>query len=150
MISPSSQDGSSSFKEGSGSWVQSRGRSRTNNFNNSLFGILSAASSNASAGVLSSPQDQSSTVPTTKNYVARVTISWPEKSDSAGKLVIVPGSFQELFEIGSKKYGSFPAKVLIKEGAEVDSIELIRDGDYLVFSSNGESVRNYWPLTNIV
>ncbi|KAG9147816.1 hypothetical protein Leryth_003419 [Lithospermum erythrorhizon] len=139
VISPMSQDDSSSFKEGSGSWGQSRIRRRTDNYSNSLFGIISAASSNARGDSVST-RYQAATDPNTKNYVARVTISWPEKSDSEGKLVLLPGSFQELLEIGSKKYGSLPAKVLTKDGAEVDSIELIRDGDHLVFSSNGENV----------
>ncbi|GAA0155845.1 ion channel [Lithospermum erythrorhizon] len=139
VISPMSQDDSSSFKEGSGSWGQSRIRRRTDNYSNSLFGIISAASSNTGGDSVST-QYQAATDPNTKNYVARVTISWPEKSDSEGKLVLLPGIFQELLEIGSKKYGSLPAKVLTKDGVEVDNIELIRDGDHLVFSSNGENV----------
>ncbi|KAG9144959.1 hypothetical protein Leryth_026632 [Lithospermum erythrorhizon] len=142
MISPSSQEGSLSFKEGAFSFGQSRRRRRNNNFNNSLFGIISAASATSTLDSdLVSPRNQaSSTLPSTKNCVARVTISWPEKGDSTGKLVLLPGSFHELLEIGSKKYGSMPAKVSTKDGAEVDSIELIRDGDHLVFSSDGEKI----------
>ncbi|XP_030963543.1 potassium channel AKT1-like [Quercus lobata] len=66
---------------------------------------------------------------------ARVTISCPEKEQASGKLVLLPGSFQELLDIAAKKFGILPSKVLSKEGAEIDDIEAIRDGDHLIFVS---------------
>ncbi|KAL1563307.1 RAC-alpha serine/threonine-protein kinase [Salvia divinorum] len=75
-----------------------------------------------------------------RTYAARVTVSCPEKGDVAGNLVLLPQSFQELLEIGAKKYGFIPAKILSKDGAAIDDIQLIRDGDQLVLVSDD---RNY-------
>lgn len=65
-----------------------------------------------------------------------MTLSCPEKGEVAGKLVPLPKSLQELVELGAKKFG-FPAtKIVTKEGAEIEDIELIRDGDQLVLVSD--------------
>ena len=111
-----------------GSWTQSRPRRRSNNFHNSLFGIMSAAHTEERDilfPVTRSPRNQG-------GNSARVTISCPEK-ELAGKLVLLPGTFQELLEIGAKKFGIVPTKVLSISGAEIDDIEVIRDGDHLIF-----------------
>ncbi|KAK9274045.1 hypothetical protein L1049_018859 [Liquidambar formosana] len=71
------------------------------------------------------------------NYPARVTLSCPEKGEVAGKLVLLPESLQELLDIGAKKFGFSPAKVLTKDGAEIEAIGVIRDGDHLLLVSNG-------------
>ncbi|CAH9144307.1 unnamed protein product [Cuscuta epithymum] len=110
---------------------QSRPRRRTNSFHNSLFGIMSAAQS----------IDQPILLPvketTTENpYRTRVTVSWPEKGDIAGKVVLLPKSFKELLEIGVKKYGFLPSKIMSKSGAEIDDIGLIRDNDHIVFAND--------------
>ncbi|KAF2310699.1 hypothetical protein GH714_016416 [Hevea brasiliensis] len=63
---------------------------------------------------------------------ARVIISCPEKVEIAGKLVLLPKSLEELSEIGAKKFGLTNAKVLSKERAEIDDIEVIRDGDHIL------------------
>lgn len=70
------------------------------------------------------------------SHPARVTLSCPEKGEVAGKLVLLPNSLQELLDIGAKKFGLSPTKILTKEGAEIEDIELIRDGDHLVLFSN--------------
>lgn len=70
------------------------------------------------------------------SYPVRVTISCPEKGEVAGKLVLLPDSLQELLDIGAKKFGFLPNKVLTKEGAQVEEMELIRDGDHLVLVSD--------------
>lgn len=130
-ILPVNHDGS--FPAPDGSWGRSRPRRRTNNYHNSLFGIMSAAQSGEN-NLLSSVDKATSAVPV-RTYAARVTISCPEKGDFAGKLVLLPHSFEELLEIGAKKYSVSPAKILSKDGAEIDDMELIRDGDHLVFAS---------------
>ncbi|XP_030549976.2 potassium channel AKT1-like [Rhodamnia argentea] len=133
MIRPASQENSMD-----GLWSQSRTRRRSNNFHNSLFGIMSAAHNGEKRDLLFSVNQ----VPSVKSGVdpARVTISCPEIGDSAGKLVLLPGSLQELLETGAKKFGFTPTKILMKNGAEVDDIEVIRDGDHLIFvSSSGRS-----------
>ncbi|XP_052200350.1 potassium channel AKT1-like [Diospyros lotus] len=118
-----------------GSWRQTRPRRRTNNFHNSLFGIMSAAHGGNSD--LLSSINQTTYAETGTEYPARVTISCPGKGDVGGKLVLLPKSFEELLEIGGRRYGFLPTKVLTKDGAEIDGIELIRDGDHLTFVGDG-------------
>ncbi|KAF5935048.1 hypothetical protein HYC85_026177 [Camellia sinensis] len=136
MIYPMSRDGSSG-RVIEGTWRQSRPRRRTSNFHNSLFGIMSAANGRNNNDLLSSI-DQTKCAETDRDCPIRVTVSCLEKGDVKGKLVLLPQSFQELLEIGAKKFGLLATKVLTKDGAEIDDIELIRDGDHLVFVSDGE------------
>lgn len=64
-------------------------------------------------------------------YPARVTISG--EASSSGKMVKLPNTLEELIEIGEKKLGFVATKILTREGAEIDDIRLIRDGDFLLF-----------------
>ncbi|XP_024459227.1 potassium channel AKT1 isoform X2 [Populus trichocarpa] len=98
-------------------------RRRADNFQNSLVGMMSVAST----GFLSS------------NYPARVTLSCPDKGEVGGKLVVLPKSFQELLDIGARKFGCIATKILTREGAEIEDIELVRDGDHLVLVPGTES-----------
>ncbi|CAI8590846.1 unnamed protein product [Vicia faba] len=67
----------------------------------------------------------------------RVTIHSPSgwKSSSHeqhGKLIILPDSLEELLKIAGEKFGGFKAtKVTNEENAEIDDIDVIRDGDHL-------------------
>ncbi|XP_045801877.1 potassium channel KAT1-like isoform X3 [Trifolium pratense] len=69
----------------------------------------------------------------------RVTIhsqsGWRSSSHGQhGKLIILPDSLEELLKIAGEKFGSFnPTKVINKENAEIDDIDVIRDGDHLFF-----------------
>lgn len=141
IMPPMFQGGS--FLAGDGSWGRSRPRRRTNNFHNSLFGLMSAEQTNGRDLCLS--KNQAATAVTTKTYSSRVTVSCPEKGDFAGKLVLRPHSFQELLEFGATKYGILQARVLNKDGAEFDGIELIRDGDLLIFASDGGANEHCYP-----
>ncbi|CAN6699661.1 unnamed protein product [Malus baccata var. baccata] len=136
-IHPPPTDSSFSRAEG-GSWSRNRPRRRTNNFHNSLFGMMSAAHTGEKDLFFSVAETKSP-----KNYVsnpaARVTISCPEKGEVKGKLVLLPQSYEELLEIGAKKFGFSPAKIVSRDGAGIDDIDVIRDGDHLVFVSAGES-----------
>jgi len=67
-------------------------------------------------------------------YPERVTISSPENGETGGKVVLLPNSMEELLKIGENKMGFVPTKVLTREGAEIDDITLIRDGDFLLLS----------------
>ncbi|XP_009619489.1 potassium channel AKT1-like [Nicotiana tomentosiformis] len=127
-----------SFLASGGSLGRSRPRRRTNNFHNSLFGIMSAVQTNEHDVVLSANEANVS-AKTTKTYAPRVTVCCPEKGDNGGKLVLLPPSFQELLQIGSNRYGILQVKVISKDGAEIDDIELIRDGDRLIFVSDKEN-----------
>ncbi|XP_044464307.1 potassium channel AKT1-like isoform X3 [Mangifera indica] len=134
VISALKQDGS--FQSTDSPWSQSCPRHRSNNFHNSLFGIMSAAQT-AEKDLLFSVNHPKHPVNNGVNS-ARVTISCPEKGEVAGKLVLLPASMQKLLEIGAKKFKISPAKIVSKEGAEIDDIDVIRDGDHLIFVSDGD------------
>ncbi|KAK7245678.1 hypothetical protein RIF29_40526 [Crotalaria pallida] len=59
-----------------------------------------------------------------------------------GKLIILPDSLEELLKIGGEKFGGFnPTKVINRENAEIDDINVIRDGDHLfLLRSNSENL----------
>ncbi|CAL9084440.1 unnamed protein product [Musa textilis] len=115
---------------------------RKTNFHNSLLGVISAARVNrqSDGGFLSSVGVPKSAAviggSNGHNALLRVTISCPEKANSARKLVPLPGSLTELLDIGRNKFGFFPTKVLTEGGAEIDDVKVIRDGDRLVLVSD--------------
>ncbi|KAL9233896.1 hypothetical protein vseg_008831 [Gypsophila vaccaria] len=106
--------------------VDKHPRRRVNTFQNSLFGIVSAASK----GETSAEDDSITHITDHGNQIARVVLRCPGKSD-ARKLVRLPETLQELLEIGSKKFGCHCIKVQTVDGAEIEEIYLIRDGDHL-------------------
>ncbi|CAN0877633.1 Potassium channel AKT6 [Linum grandiflorum] len=107
-------------------------RRRVNTFSNSLFGMMSAANAGDSDNVV---PGSAGGLPSFSSPPDRVTVSCPERGDITGKVVLLPKSLEELVEVGSKKYGFKATKVLNKEGALVDDIELIRDGDLIILAS---------------
>lgn len=74
-------------------------------------------------------------------------LSCPQQNEVAAKLILLPKSLQELFDIGAKKFGVSPTKILTKEGAEVDNIELIRDGDHLILASHSGTENSVSQVT---
>ncbi|KAI3979443.1 hypothetical protein MKX01_001635 [Papaver californicum] len=114
---------------------------RTSHFHKSIFGMMSIAR----AGDRSTSDDNSQKdlgIPAQKPaelYPARVTISCPEVIQTRGKLVSLPKSLEELFGIGTTKFGFSASRVLTKDEAEIDDIRLIRDGDHLILVSDA------WP-----
>ncbi|XP_074562399.1 potassium channel AKT1-like [Curcuma longa] len=121
-------------------------------FHNSLFGVISAANVGArrrhNQGGLLSPlvggiprpflPDEGGSMSSAcmpPPPPPRVTISCPDRSETVkGKLVLLPNSLQELLDVGSKKLGFEARKVLTEDGAEIDDVRLIRDGDRLVLA----------------
>nr|GME03700.1 potassium channel AKT1-like [Ipomoea batatas] len=71
-----------------------------------------------------------------QHIAARVTITCPEKGEKGGRMVALPLSIKELLEIGAQKFGFTPTKVLNTEGALIDDIAVIRDGDVLALASD--------------
>ena len=67
-------------------------------------------------------------------YPSRVTIRSSENGELGGKVVILPNSMEELLKVGEEKMGFLPTKVLTREGAEIDDITLVRDGDCLILA----------------
>lgn len=123
-----------SFQGGEGpSSSRNRPRRRTNNFHNSLFGIMSSAHTGEKD--LLFPVGMTRNSNNHGSNPARVTVSCPEKGEVAGKLVLLPESYKDLLDIGTEKFGILPSKVLTKDGAEIDAVEVIRDGDHLIFVS---------------
>ncbi|KDP32353.1 hypothetical protein JCGZ_13278 [Jatropha curcas] len=131
-IRPLSHEGS--FSGTDRSWSQNRPRRRTNNFHNSLFGMMSAA--NKGDKELPFPVTPSIGVDKYGANPARVVISCPERLGIAGKLVLLPKTLQELLEIGAKKFELNHPKILSKDRAEIEDIEVIRDGDHILFVSD--------------
>ncbi|OVA00508.1 Cyclic nucleotide-binding domain [Macleaya cordata] len=117
-------------------WRGSRQRRKTSNFHNSLFGIMSAAHAGERGAELSPKDPTKAATNSPEFYPARVTISCPEMGEVVGKLVLLPRSLEELLGIGATKFGFSASKVLTKDRAEIDSIELIRDGDHLILASD--------------
>lgn len=112
-------------------------RRRANNFGNSLFGIMSAARkpNKAVKGLVESSVNFKSQ-PGLCHQIARVTIHCPEKNEVSPKLIRLPESLQELLDVVSQKFGFSPTEVLTKDGALIEDIELIRDGDHLILVSD--------------
>ncbi|XP_043725377.1 potassium channel AKT1-like [Telopea speciosissima] len=111
-------------------WRHNRRRRKSNNFHNSLFGIMSAA--HPSKRGIPSPAGLVTCTKTSGHYSARITISCRGNVGVTEKLVRLPGSFPALLEICAQKFGFRPTKILTSDGAEIDEVELIRDGDRLV------------------
>nr|GEV86244.1 potassium channel AKT1-like [Tanacetum cinerariifolium] len=111
-------------------------RRKADDFSNSVFGIVSSASRKQNAvemGFMPSPLPSLGV--DRMHQIARVTISCPEVNDKAGKLIRLPDSLQSLLHIGEQKFSISPTKVLNKEGALIEDIQLIRDGDHLILAS---------------
>ncbi|CAL5358992.1 unnamed protein product [Camellia sinensis] len=117
-------------------WSDDHRRRRANVFNNSLFGIMSAANRprRGDRGLLPSP---SNIEQNSGNNRPRVTISCPRKGEVAGRLTFLPDTLQELLDIGAQKFGITPTKVLMKDGALIEDIAVIRDGDHLILTGDG-------------
>ncbi|KAF7830260.1 potassium channel AKT1-like [Senna tora] len=112
-------------------WLESQRGRRTNNFHNSLFGVMSAAANRDQAD---SSQENLGVLEDPNGLPARVILTCPEKGEHAGKLALLPKTLQELIDMGAKKF-DFPAtKILTADGAEIDDIKLIRDGDRLILA----------------
>ncbi|XP_014503345.1 potassium channel AKT1 [Vigna radiata var. radiata] len=111
-------------------WFDKHQRRRVSPFHNSFFGIMSSANYATKESPKSSQMSQ-----TIKEEVTmRITLSCPEKGEGAKKLLFLPDSIEEILRIGAKKFGCSPTKILTTEGAQIDDIDVIRDGDHLVLA----------------
>ncbi|OMO80682.1 hypothetical protein COLO4_23987 [Corchorus olitorius] len=108
-------------------WMENRRRRKADSFHNSLFGIISAAScgGSPSAAGYQAFRDMN-------NYSPRVTISCPQSNQVSSKPIPLPKSIEELLDIGAQRFGLPLTRVLTEGGAEIDDIEVIRDGDRLI------------------
>lgn len=69
-----------------------------------------------------------------EELLARVTLSCPKKGEHAKKLIFLPKSLEELLHIGAEKFDYSATRILSKEGAEIEDIYVIRDGDLLILA----------------
>lgn len=119
---------------------QSRLRRRTNTFRNSLFGVMSAAHVGQEDGLSSFMNPNPNPTGCVcggggLSYRSRVTISYNGGQGGESRmLVVLPDSFKGLIEIASEKFGVENAVFRTEDGAVVDCLEVIRDGDRLVVS----------------
>ncbi|XP_078149521.1 potassium channel AKT1-like [Carex rostrata] len=100
------------------------------NFNNSVFGILS----------LAKPPEVASGFDNQRigHGGARITISCPKKGKGASKLVLLPESIDDLLRVGEIKFGFAPTRVLTINGAEINDVTVIRDGDHIVLAGSDD------------
>ncbi|XP_022936563.1 potassium channel AKT1-like [Cucurbita moschata] len=107
-------------------------RRRSNNYRNSLVGFMENTNKGERDVLQSALLGFSNSRSVRSAYQARVVLSCPEKGQVIGKLVLLPKTIQELVETGSKKFGISATMILTHEGAEVEDIDLVRDGDHLI------------------
>ncbi|KAL3616113.1 hypothetical protein CASFOL_040407 [Castilleja foliolosa] len=114
----------------------SSSRRRPSNFQNSLAGIITAGQKQSEGvkGIFPGPVSLGAL-----QSRARVTMSCPEKGDTAGKLVLLPGSLNELMDLAYQKFGFRPAKVLTKTGFLIEDFSVIRDGDHLILAGEADA-----------
>ncbi|KAG6530064.1 hypothetical protein ZIOFF_012285 [Zingiber officinale] len=80
----------------------------------------------------SSIDDSSVQMPRKRVVVHILSRKTRSSKEELGKLINLPGSLEDLFEIAREKFtGHQPTKVLNQENAEIDDIRVIRDGDHL-------------------
>ncbi|XP_060208288.1 potassium channel AKT1-like isoform X2 [Lycium barbarum] len=107
-------------------------KKRASPFQNSLIGFMSAGQRHhdGGSGLDSSTKIASSRIP------GRVTIGCLEKAHIGRRVVLLPDSIQELLDIGAQKFGISLTKVLTEDGALIEDISVIRDGDHLVLAGD--------------
>lgn len=80
--------------------------------------------------------DYSSATIANSRIPSRITIGCLEKAHIGRRVVLLPNSIRELLDIGVEKFGISVAKVLTEDGAVIEDIEVIRDGDHLLLATS--------------
>nr|KYP36572.1 Potassium channel AKT1 [Cajanus cajan] len=115
-------------------WLDN-GRGSSSSYHNSIFGMISKANRDRRHR---QTYESSNISKVNVNESIRVTISCPEKGEHARKLVLLPKSLEELLDIGARKFDISVTKIVTADRAEVDDLNLIRDGDHLIIT--GETI----------
>lgn len=124
-----SPEGTASLARETGS-SKGRLRRRASSFQDSMMGFVSAQHGGGSGLDYSSTKIDNSRIP------GRITIGCLEKAHMHKRVVLLPDSIQELLDIGSEKFGISLAKVLTEDGALIEDIAVIRDGDHLILATS--------------
>eukprot|EP01018_Ginkgo_biloba_P032968 Gb_29963 [translate_table: standard] len=130
-----------------------RKRADVIDFHDSILGMLPNSKTNHIQSVsfhsvnLDSPRTKKRNI-SKKNSIRRVTIrrchpKWKGLSSSQhGKLINLPSSLPNLLQTAGKKFGYDPIMVLSEDGAEIDDLDVVRDGDNLFVVDNTELERD--------
>ncbi|KAK1641544.1 hypothetical protein QYE76_059349 [Lolium multiflorum] len=112
---------------------------RMTNFRNSLFGVISSSfhgNRHDGGGGGRSFHHHHHSERDERSHI-RVTISCPEQRGGERRLLLfVPETMQQLLELGGNRFGFEPTRVVTGDGAEVEDVRLVRDGDYLLLVSD--------------
>ncbi|XP_010325113.1 potassium channel AKT1-like [Solanum lycopersicum] len=108
-------------------------RRRASFFQNSLIGFVAARQRHHEGG---GGPDYSSTKIANSRIPSRITIRCLEKAHIGKRAVLLPDSIKELLDMGAEKFGISLAKVLTEDGALIEDIEVIRDGDHLILATS--------------
>ncbi|KAG6487210.1 hypothetical protein ZIOFF_055793 [Zingiber officinale] len=82
--------------------------------------------------LVSSKESSNMEMPRRRVVLHRLSRKIRSSKEDIGKLINLPDSLENLFQIASEKFtGHHPIKVLNRDNAEVDDIRVIRDGDHL-------------------
>ncbi|KAL6530774.1 hypothetical protein OROGR_014634 [Orobanche gracilis] len=107
-------------------------RRRADYLNNSLAGILTTDRKQyAETRALFSP----STGLDMRRDRARVFVRCADRRDVEERVVFLPQNLRELLDLGYQKFGIHTTKVLTKDGALIEELDLIRDGDHLFLAA---------------
>ncbi|KAL6578535.1 hypothetical protein OROMI_008751 [Orobanche minor] len=107
-------------------------RRRADYLNNSLAGILTTGrKQNAETRALFSPSTGLA-MPCNR---ARVFIRCADRRDVEEKVVLLPRNLGELLDLGYQKFGIHTTKVLTRDGALIEELDVIRDGDHLFLAA---------------
>ncbi|KAL0393983.1 UNVERIFIED_CONTAM: Potassium channel AKT1 [Sesamum latifolium] len=91
---------------------------KPSNFQNSLAEIITAGNKQISEG--GKAMSRFSGTPATGKNCVRVTLSCPERGDRVGRLVFLPGSLEELLNLGYQKFSIRPTKILTEGGFVIE------------------------------
>ncbi|KAF7002052.1 hypothetical protein CFC21_017592 [Triticum aestivum] len=110
---------------------------RMASFRNSLFGVISSSfhGNRHDGGGGTSFHHRHERNPISSHV--RVTISCPEQGRSQRRLLVfVPETMLQLLELGGNRFGFTATRVITSDGAEIDDVRLVRDGDHLLLVSD--------------
>ena len=114
---------------------------RMASFRNSLFGVISSSfhgnlHDGGAGGAGRSFEHHHHSERDERSHI-RVTISCPEQRGGERRLLVfVPETMRHLLELGGNRFGFAPTRVLTGDGAEVEDVRLVRDGDHLLLVSD--------------
>ncbi|XP_041992405.1 potassium channel AKT1-like [Salvia splendens] len=107
-------------------------RYSVSDFQKSLAGIITSGGTPSHGGmIITTPPLLSSPFKQIRVFVRRA----GSGDDAEGVVVILPGSLSELMEWGFQKFGFLPTRILTEDGALIEDLAVIRDGDHLFLAS---------------